>query len=160
MPIRRLPTLVLSALFALGITLLMPASSQAQESSAQVQKQSGTWETVKTFEGSGRVTTDSFSVSSSEWRLKWSSDSRIPSGLGHVLQIHVQKPADSTYQKTAANIPNEKTITGMSPTYEAGRYQLQINGVNGTWKVKLKAFKKTKPKKMISDAKQSTEQSK
>lgn len=125
----RLPALLLTFV-VIGLRLLVPDPTHAQ-------KQSASWTTIETFEGKDRAQTKPFTVQASKWRIKWKSTSKIPGGMGHVVQIYVLHPKSDKPRRVAANATNQKTLSGTSKTFSGGRYALKIHGLNGDWTVKV-----------------------
>jgi hypothetical protein len=123
------------ALAVAGLVLFAPDPAHAQADTTTA------WTTTETFEGTGRAETKPFTVEAPMWRIKWTSTSDIPGGMGHVVQIYVLRPDRNKPRRVAANATNQKTLSGTSRTFSSGRYALKIHGLNGDWAVKVQVPK-------------------
>lgn len=132
---RSLLSFLLFALPIMGLGVLTPDRAYAQAAPSEA------WKTLERFENKGRVETKPFTVDAEKWRIKWTSTSKIPGGMGHVVQIYVLHPDSDQPRRVAANATNQKTLSGTSKTFPSGRYALKIHGLNGDWTVKVQVPK-------------------
>ncbi len=88
------------------------------------------WREVKNWSGSGAKTTESFAVSSSEWRVRWTASK---SQYG-VFQIYVYDDKDRLVS-LAAN--NQGGGSDTSYVRGAGRHHMMINAANVEWTVSV-----------------------
>lgn len=81
-----------------------------------------TWQTVTTFEGNSIKDTETFHVSSNEWRINWSTE---PGQLGDMnFQIYVYKDSEIPVS-VAANVIGKGN--DISYVRGSGDYYLKIN---------------------------------
>ena len=108
-------------LSSLMLSLLVPVAAHAQE-----------WRVIDSWSGSGQLETQTFRVSSSEWRVDWEA---TPSGdYGSVFQVYVYR-GDGTLVTLAANVANQG---GTSVSYvhaPPGEFYLMMNAANVNWSV-------------------------
>ncbi len=96
-------------------------NNDAKPVKEEVKKEAQWVETIR-FEGESIKDTETFNISSNEWRIAWSTK---PSDLGEMnFQIYVYK-ADGSLESVAANVIGEANDT--SYVRGSGDYYLTIN---------------------------------
>ena len=96
---------------------------------------SGEWHKVASWSGSGIKSTEAFSVSGRQWRVKWSF--RSSSDIGAIMQIFVEKPGEDLPIGLAANTTNERGGADVSYFDGPGEFRLNMNCANADWKVEV-----------------------
>jgi len=93
------------------------------------------WQTVKQWSGSGIMTTETFSVASSEWRISWKVEATNPISASGML-VTVYTPGK---RRTVATAMQQGIGSGTSYVHEGpGRYYLEITAFYvSSWTVKI-----------------------
>lgn len=88
-----------------------------------------TWGEVGSWNGTGRKNTETFTVTSDEWKIRWDAKSDGPM----TISIAVYDAAGKLVGVAASSRKPGKEETYMRKP--AGRYYLEINSVNADWTV-------------------------
>jgi len=91
------------------------------------------WGEIKSWEGTGAKKTETFDITSDQWRITWGNNGGQFGG--GILQVYVYRPGDDLPVALAANTTEIGKDT--SYVYEKGTFYLDINAANTNWTVKV-----------------------
>lgn len=110
-----------------------PQVSSEQTKAEPQQPQEPTWTEVASWSGSGIKNTETFQVSSREWRINWETSNENIAGIFQVLVYD----ANGSNQMPVS-IPVNAQGVGSDTTYireGPGAFYLEINSANVDWKI-------------------------
>ena len=102
-----------------------------QETRSSTQTRQPTWQTIKTWEGTGAKNTETFTVGK-EWRVVWAAKDTTGFG-GSIFQVYVMEPGSDLLVALPANVVGSGKDT--SYVYEDGKFYLMVNTANCSWSV-------------------------
>jgi len=121
--------IVFTAVF-LVVKWTSPGSQQEQET--------GSWHFITAFSGTGDKTTDTFKISSSKWRIKWSYTTNYPEYAIFSVFIYPKGETVSYIDFIDASGASKSDI---SYIYQSGEFYLKIITANlENWQITIEAY--------------------
>jgi len=100
----------------------------------QQEQQQLTWQTVKSWQGTGIKKTEPFKITGKQWRINWKSN-----GEYGIFQIYVYRPGDNLIVGVAANA--QGNAEDVSYFYKTGTFYLDVIAANANWSITVEELK-------------------
>jgi len=114
------------------IIVVLPTNQQTQTGS------SGSWHYITSFSGQGDKTTDSFKITSSKWRIKWSYTTNYPEYAMFSIFIYPKGETVSYIDFIDASGASKSDV---SYVYQSGEFYLKIITANlESWQITIEAY--------------------
>ena len=123
-------------LLTVGIASLFLTSSVVAQDATE-------WKTIQEFSGSTPTTTRPFTVSSDEWRAKWSCRRKNSQIYGVLFQAQLKQPGQDWRGETLVNalLQGQSRSSNTTYQYQSGRYYLDVVASNVRWSLEIQVPK-------------------
>lgn len=119
---------------ATGSTITFQGLPQSKINELKSKETTRTWQTIKSWSGSGSKTTEPFTITTSPWKIVWSNKDTFGAGAASVFQVYL---FDAETNSLSDLLVNAHAGSDETFVYKVGTFYIKTNAANSEWSLAI-----------------------